>query len=113
MEQLLRVLWLCSVLFNYIKKLRLSDEREREMGKEGLREIGVFLQESLMSTSLIVLNGSLFLGSCCQHSRTRSWREGRKRNYRNRHIKMSYTQLMYDQIPLHHHGPGLYSEITR
>ena len=43
----------------YFKKLRLSDEREREMGKEGLREIGVFLRESLISTSLMVLNGSL------------------------------------------------------
>ena len=48
-----------SVFLFYFKKLRLSDEREREMGKEGLREIGVFLRESLMSTSLMVLKGSL------------------------------------------------------
>jgi hypothetical protein len=43
----------------YYKKLRVSVEREREMGKEGLREIGVFLRESLISTSLMVLKGSL------------------------------------------------------
>ena len=55
------------VFLYYFKKLRLSDEREREMGKEGLREIGVFLRESLMSTSLMVLNGSLCRGSWCQN----------------------------------------------
>ena len=56
-----------SFCINYYKKLRVSVEREREMGKEGLREIGVFLRESLISTSLMVLNGSLWRGSWCQH----------------------------------------------
>lgn len=48
------------------------------MGKEGLREIGVFLRESLMSTSLMVLNGRRLRGSWCQHSSTRSWKEGER-----------------------------------
>ncbi len=45
-----------------------SDERERFVGKEGLRAMGVFLRDSLTRASLIVVNGNLLLGSGCMQS---------------------------------------------
>lgn len=51
---------------------RSSLERERAVGTEGDREMGVFLRDTLLIMSQIVENGIRFLGSRCQHSQMRS-----------------------------------------
>lgn len=52
---------------------RSSLERERAVGTEGEREMGVFLRDTLLSMSQMVENGIRFLGSICQQSQTRSY----------------------------------------
>ena len=55
------------------EKLSASVDLDSEIGKDGLRAIGVFLRESFIKISLIVEKGNLFLESKCQQSHTRSY----------------------------------------
>ena len=52
--------------------VRLSVEREREMGKEGLRAMGVVRRESFTRMSQMVEKGRRRLGSKCMQSQTKS-----------------------------------------
>ncbi len=61
-----------NVCFLYFKKLIVSDDREKLVGKEGLRAIGVFLRDSLTSASLMVVKGNLLLASGCMQSSSKS-----------------------------------------
>ncbi len=65
---------------NSYKKLTVSEERERLVGKEGLREMGVFLRESLINASLMVVNGNLIFGSGCMQSSSRSCNNKKKQS---------------------------------
>lgn len=54
---------------------RLSVDLDRVIGNEGLRTMGVFLRESFVRMSQIVVNGSRLFGSGCQQSQIRSYVE--------------------------------------
>ena len=60
-----------------MRRRRSSLERDRAVGTEGEREIGVFLRDTLVRMSQMVENGIRFLGTSCQQSQIRSW-EGRE-----------------------------------
>ena len=62
-KKLCSVKTIVSLHKNAYKKLIVSDDRDRFVGKDGLREIGVFLRDSFTSASLMVVNGNLLFGS--------------------------------------------------
>lgn len=55
---------------------RSSLERDRVVGTDGERAIGVFLRETFERMSHIAENGIRFLASSCQQSQISSWVEG-------------------------------------
>ena len=55
---------------------RSSLDRERVVGTDGERAMGVFLRETLESMSHIVENGIRFFASSCQQSQIRSCDSG-------------------------------------